>query len=40
MLRGNGLVLFASSLAGSADQLPNVAALIDQDTQGEVLWPP
>ena len=35
VLRGNGLVQYASSMAGDADQLPNVAALIDQDAAGE-----
>ena len=39
VLRGNGLVLFASNIAGAADQLPNVAALIDQDAQGDQCLP-
>ena len=35
VLRGNGLVVFASNIADAADGLPNVAALIAKDSQGE-----
>ena len=40
VLRSDGLVLFASNIAGNADTLPNVAALIDQDAEGGLFWPP
>ena len=35
VLRGDGLVVFAGDMAGAADDLPNVAALIDGDRRGD-----
>ena len=37
VLRGDAVTIFGSSIAGLADQYPNIQSLIDEDRKGEVL---
>lgn len=36
VLRGDAVTIFGSSIAGLADQYPNIQSLIDEDRKGKV----